>query len=698
MAKNIKGVVIEISGKTSPLTTSLTEADKALKKTNDALKAVDKALELDPTNVELLAQKEELLGNAVEETKDRLDAMKQAAELAAQGLENGTVSREQYARLAAEIATTEKSLEQLEEGGKEAGEAAETAGENWEKFGSIAAGAAQAAAAGIAAVTAAATAAATALINTTVGGARFADEMLTLSSTTGVSAETLQEWSYASELIDVSVDTMAGALSRTTRQISAAAEGSASAVENFDRLGVSFTNADGSMRDSEDVFMDIVDALGEIDNETERDALAMELLGRSAQDLNPLIEAGSDTLRSLGEEAHEAGYVLDDETLGAFGAFDDQLQRLSSGTTAAQNALGTILLPLLTDLAGDGVDLLGQFTNAILETDGDVEQMSGVISEMIPEIINTIMEYLPMFLELAGTLIGAIADGIIQNLDTILTSAVEIVFSICDGILDALPSLIPVVINLVLTITQKLIENLPKILEAGIEILLALIDGISDAIPDLIPTIIEAIVTITNTLIDHLPELIEGGMELLGAILQGLLDAIPDLIDGALDIVDNLLETIGSAGPDLIDTALSWGADLIASFVSGITNAIPNLVNGLTTIADTVASYLHFTSPDVGPLAHNLIGVSGGHMIDAFSEGIRGELGTLESALNVTGATIAAGMQPQTDYTGALQGIQSSLSGIGSAPIQVTVQVGNEVLDSYMINAQTSNDYISGGH
>lgn len=697
MAKNIKGVVIEISGKTSPLTQGLSEADRALKKTNDALKAVDKALELDPTNVELLAQKEELLNNAVAETKDRLDTMKQAAELAAQGLENGTVSREQYAQLAAEIATTEKNLEQLENGGKEAGEAANEAGNNWEKFGATAAAAAQAAAAGIAAVTAAATAAAGALVNTTVGGAQFADEFLTMSTVTGVSAETLQEWSYAAELVDVSADTMAGALSRTTRQIAAAAEGSDSAIENFDRLGVSFTNADGSMRDSEAVFYDIVDALGQIDNETERDALAMELLGRSAQDLNPLIEAGSETLQELGQQAHEAGYVLDDETLGAFGAFDDQLQYLNNGATAAQNAIGTILLPLLTDLAGEGVDLLSQFTTAVLDADGDVSQISGIISEMVPEIINVIMEYLPLFLELAGTLIQAIADGIIQNLDTILTAATDIIFSICDGILNALPNLIPVIINLILTITQKLIENLPKILEAGIQILLAVVDGIAEAIPDLIPTIIEAIITITTTLIDHAPEILEAGIELIFALIDGLLEAIPDLIDGAFEIVDSILETIGSAGPDLIDTALSWGADLISSFVSGITNALPNLVNGLSNVASTVASYLHFTSPDVGPLAHDLIGRSGADMIDTFANGMRGEIGELESALTVTGATIAAGMTEQPDYTGALQGIQSSLSAAGTAQQTIVLQVGDEVLGSWMINAQTANDYRAGG-
>ena len=67
-------------------------------------------------------------------------------------------------------------------------------------------------------------------------------------------------------------------------------------------------------------------------NETERDALAMTLLGKSAQDLNPLIKAGSERMNELGEEAKATGYILSDKVLAAYGEFDDQLRRLSDGS------------------------------------------------------------------------------------------------------------------------------------------------------------------------------------------------------------------------------------------------------------------------------------------------------------------------------------------------------------------------------
>lgn len=110
-------------------------------------------------------------------------------------------------------------------------------------------------------------------------------------------------------------------------------------------------NADGSMRDSDTVYWEVIDALGRMKNETERRCISYADTGKSAQDLNPLIEAGSARMNELGKEAQNAGYVVGDEMLSAYGAFDDQLQYLSVGATAAKNALGTVLLPVLTDLS-----------------------------------------------------------------------------------------------------------------------------------------------------------------------------------------------------------------------------------------------------------------------------------------------------------------------------------------------------------
>ena len=697
---SIKGITIEIAGKTSGLVDSLKQADKALSDTRSALKAVDKALELDPSNVELLAQKEELLANAVSATEERLTALKEAAELAKKGMEDGTATREQYAQLTAEIAMTEKSLEDLKSGGdsagkslEESGEAAEESGEKFKAFGAAVGVAAQAAAAALAAIGAAAIAAGKALIDCTVGAAEFADEILTMSSVTGVSTTTLQEWSYAAELVDVSVDTMTGALTRTTRALGQVAEGNSGTIEMFDRLGVSAYDASGNLRSSEDVFYDLVDALGGIENETERDALAMELLGKSAQDLNPLIEAGSDTLRSLGEEAQAVGYVMDEDTLGAFGEFDDTLNRLSLGTTAAKNALGGILLPVLNSLAGDGVDLLSEFTNAIYDANGDIGQMGEAMADIVTQIVDVVMENLPLLIDLASSIIGALAEGIINNLDVILASAIDIIFQLANGITEALPKLAPVAVQLVLQLVDFLLANLPPLIDAAVQIVLAVAQGIGEALPDLIPAIVQCIDTIVTTLLGHTDEILACGIQLIAALILGIVGAIPDILSTIVDLGATLLEQLGSIWETLADSASTWGADLIDGFISAISAGFNRLRETVSNAAQIVADYLHFSVPDKGPLSD--FDESGGDLIDVFDKGIKDNLGELEAVMNLTANTVANGLDPQPDYSGVLSNISDGVTAMGGQII-IPVYIGNEQIDTLVVNAANRNNYVSG--
>lgn len=206
---------------------------------------------------------------------------------------------------------------------------------------------------GFAAVAAAIVKAEKAMISMTKESAAFADNIITLSMQTGQSTQQLQEFAYASELIDVSVDTLQGSLRKLTNNMQDTMNGTGNAKASFEALGVSVTNADGSMRSANDVFYETIDALGQVKNETERDAMAMDIFGRSAQDLNPLIIQGSKTLKAYADEAHNVGYVLDDEALSALGAVDDAYQRLQKTQEGVKNQLSAEFAPYLEEFYGD---------------------------------------------------------------------------------------------------------------------------------------------------------------------------------------------------------------------------------------------------------------------------------------------------------------------------------------------------------
>lgn len=225
-----------------------------------------------------------------------------------------------------------------------------------------------------------------AMISMTKESASFADNIITLSMQTGQSTQQLQEFAYASELIDVSVDTLQGSLRKLTNNMQDTMNGTGNAKASFEALGVSVTNADGSMRSANDVFYETIDALGKVKNETERDAMSMDIFGRSAQELNPLIIQGSDTLKAYADEAHNVGYVLDEEALSALGAVDDAYQRLQKTQESVKNQLAAEFAPYLEEFYGDATQGVKDLGKAI--KDSGIVDAFGMLLETVGDILN----------------------------------------------------------------------------------------------------------------------------------------------------------------------------------------------------------------------------------------------------------------------------------------------------------------------
>jgi len=249
----------------------------------------------------------------------------------------------------------------------------------------------------------------------TLEAAAEVDSLLTDSITTGLSTQTLQELKYAENLIDVSVNTITGSLTKLTRNMVSANEGNAAMAESFANLGVSITNEiDGSLRPAEDVFYEIVDALGRISNETERDAISMEIFGKSAQELNPLIEQGSNTLREYAKEAQNVGYILSNEELNALGAVDDAFQRMNLTIDAVKKQISADFAPAseaAMNLFSDVVKKAGE----ILKRAGIIENLASIISSLT-DILHTAGELLtgiPGFTQKLN-MVKAVLGGIAQ--------------------------------------------------------------------------------------------------------------------------------------------------------------------------------------------------------------------------------------------------------------------------------------------
>lgn len=372
MASTIKGITVEIGGNTQPLEKSLKNVNKTSRELSSELRVIDKLLKLDPTNTTLLAQKQKVLAESISNTEKKLKDLKTAQEQAQAQLNRGEIGEDQYRALERQVVETENSLEELKAEAKEVDSAIEQVGnESKEAAGKIgdfgtetrkATSESNEFSAKTVAVFAAVTAAVTAAIakigeivgkmkEAATAAAAYSDDINTMAAQYRVSTESLQKFAYAADIVDVSVETFGSSLGRLTRNIGNAQKGTKDQVEAFQALGISIYDSNGKLRDTEDVFYDVIDALGKMEDETQADVYASRLFGRSFQDLNPLVAAGTDKLRALGDEAQAVGAVMGQDSLDSLNAFQDSLDRMKSLTEVATRAFSVGMAPALDRIA-----------------------------------------------------------------------------------------------------------------------------------------------------------------------------------------------------------------------------------------------------------------------------------------------------------------------------------------------------------
>ena len=243
------------------------------------------------------------------------------------------------------------------------------------------------------------------------------DEYLSQSAITGVPTEMLQAWDYAAPLIDTDAETIKGAMTKITQAMGDAADGNEAAAAKFAELGVSIQDSvTGGLRSAEGVFYDVIDALGQVENQTQRDAAAMDLMGKSAQELNPLINAGSKALKEYGEAANAAGYILDEQQIKKLGEVDDEYQKLQLQIEATKKQLAAEFAPA----AKEAMELF----NDVVKKAGDALIKSGIIDGVGEVVISLTMmgEQVLDLLGLSDTIPGKlspIADALYELADII---------------------------------------------------------------------------------------------------------------------------------------------------------------------------------------------------------------------------------------------------------------------------------------
>lgn len=367
---------------------------------------------------------------------------------------------------------------------------------------------------------------------------------------------------------------------------------------------------------------------------------------------------------------------------------------------------------LVTGLADDSADLdmlIGNFvesvgavaTNLIPKIGTALNGASKLVRDLIPVIVQEIPvlieENLPALAEAAISIIQALVDGISQNQEMLMTTAMEtitylatslismlpqivalgldLIVSLANGIAESLPTLIPTIIDVVLQIVNTLTnpETLVNLVNAGIQVLIGVITGLISAIPQLIAAIPTIITNLITALLDSIPLLIDAGIQLIvalventPAIIAGIVKAVPEIITGLIDAIIKFVPKLAKTGLNLIKglwngikDAGAWLWDKISGFFGGIVDKIKGFFG--------IHSPSRLFRDEIGKMMAKGIGVG-------FDDEFANVKDDMEDALNFDDASVGINASIRKVGAGAASG---AFGGTSIGNINITIEGAN---------------------
>lgn len=438
-----------------------------------------------------------------------------------------------------------------------------------------------------------------------------------------------------------------------------------------------------------DSFADIADAIHVVQEN-------MGITGTTAQEASGTI---SGSVASIGAAWKNlvAGMANPDADLGVL---IDQF--VNTGVTAFNNLMPTIL----NALSGLG-SLVTQITPIL------VQMIPNLVATLVPplidaaiQLVNALIQALPDILALIvdqiPVLFNLIVETILSMLPMIIELGLQLILALSQGLIDSLPTLIPAIVDVMLTIVDKLTDpdTLVMLVDAALQLIISLAEGLIRALPKLIEKAPEIVLNLVKAIILAAPKILEAGAELLFKLIEGILMVVGQLVTTGAELVQSIKDGFWQK----VEDAKTWGKDMIQNFIDGIKAKWENLKSTVTDLASTIKSLLGFSEPEDGPLSN--FHTYAPDMMMLFAQGIKDNIGLIQNALGSVAGTISTDFQTAQISSNNYSGINNPLENISgvlgantgdSGDIVIPVYIGQEKLDTIILNAQQRHALVSGG-
>ncbi|MBR3517786.1 MAG: phage tail tape measure protein [Lachnospiraceae bacterium] len=383
------------------------------------------------------------------------------------------------------------------------------------------------------------------------------------------------------------------------------------------------------------------------------------------------------------------------------------------GLAGAMEALGGIItegvgmiLESLPEVVNAGAELLTSLVQGIAE---NAPLIAETMVEVASTITTTLLELLPTLLDAGLTILANIAMGIanaipqlvstivdviakiveviIQNLPMLIEAALQIIIALTTGIFQALPTLLQRLPELIKSLVETLLSQIPVIIQAGVDLLIALVEDLPTIIKTIVEVLPEIVTSIVDTLIDNIPLLIDAGFQLFVALIENLPEIIVTLVAAVPELIGSLLDALGGAATQFVDMGFQLMMGLVDGIVNSVGTVIEKSVDALGGVVDSIKKYFGISSPS------KMFEEFGGYLDMGLAIGIEDNTDLPIDAM----ADMSSELERAYDIDAEVKRQYTFEPALEGGDITIPVYIGDEEIETIVVNAQDRNQYRSGG-
>lgn len=557
-----------------------------------------------------------------------------------------------------------------------------------------------------------------AIWNATSGLAEYGDNIDKMSQKMGISAQAYQEWDAVMQHSGTSMESMKASMKTLANAVE-------KGNEAFERIGL--TQEQLASMSQEEIFEATIAGLQNVEDTTQRTYLAGQLLGRGATELGALLNTSAEDTQAMRDRVRELGGVMSNEAVKSAAQFQDNLQDLQTSLEGVKRNILSELLPAFNNLMDgftklisgeEGADeaIVSGIDNLISGLGNIADKVITIGEEVFPRLFEGIAKRLPDFVKsvnktlidmiplVAGVLQDSVIPSIMETLPELLSSYMEMLPEMLQGGMDFYQKFLPMIIelaaDLLSSFADAMLEMYPIIMPASIELGVLMINAFLQNLPKFVDAIVTIVLAMAEGMIAEIPTLASAILKVAVQLIATIVELVPTLLSLVVKIIVELFTTIVTTGLEflrgdfwksLLDsivnsfTSIDWagiGTMLTQGIADGITKGFTKVKDAVTSVAngikDKFTSLFDIHSPS------KLFEYYGEMMMAGLDVGLEDGSSDVDTTMSGLSKNIVGSFNV------------SGAGGIGG-DIVIPVYIGNDLLQTVVVDALNTANYRSGG-